>query len=201
VSVRCDLQIGRGWLSSSGKVKQKTLDDVELVFDKFWVGGLETPPRPALEDPSTRSSTVDKLVNVVGNAVRTPVPYGGRFATPAGFPLRDCSLYRGLHARRECLGFVHRSRTIFCRPVPNLNGPIRNCSIAVHRYLLPSTFAFFSLGRASASLLLLKRQLYAQAFLDGMAVFPVLYFNNDASICVFKFPPLNSAIAAYRVGA
>jgi hypothetical protein len=34
-----------------------------------------------------------------------------------------------------------------------------------------------------------------------MAVFPVLYFNNDASICVFKFPPLNSAIAAYRVGA
>jgi hypothetical protein len=26
----------------------------------------------------------------------------------------------GLHVRRESLGFVHRSRTIFCRPVPNL---------------------------------------------------------------------------------
>ena len=24
--------------------------------------------------------------------------------------------------RRESLGFVHRSRTIFCRPVPNLRG-------------------------------------------------------------------------------
>jgi hypothetical protein len=33
-------------------------------------------------------------------------------ATPAGFPRHDCSL----HVRRECLGFVPRSRTIFCRP-------------------------------------------------------------------------------------
>jgi hypothetical protein len=49
----------------------------------------------------------------------------GRFATtPADFP----SLYRtiartegytGLHVRRESVGAVPRSRTIFCRPVPN----------------------------------------------------------------------------------
>ena len=29
----------------------------------------------------------------------------GRFATPAGFPLHDGTPYRGLHVRRESLGF------------------------------------------------------------------------------------------------
>ena len=42
----------------------------------------------------------------------------GRFATPAGFPLHDCRPFRGLHVQRERLGFVHRSRTIFCCPKP-----------------------------------------------------------------------------------
>jgi hypothetical protein len=32
----------------------------------------------------------------------------GRFAPPADFPLQDCSPYRALPVRRECLGFVHR---------------------------------------------------------------------------------------------
>ena len=41
----------------------------------------------------------------------------GRFATPADFPPHDCSPYSHVHERRECLGFVHHSRTIFCRPV------------------------------------------------------------------------------------
>jgi hypothetical protein len=36
----------------------------------------------------------------------------GRFATPADFPLRDCSPYSHVHVRRESLRFVHRSRTI-----------------------------------------------------------------------------------------
>jgi hypothetical protein len=57
----------------------------------------------------------------------------GRFATPAGFPRQDCSRYRGLHVRRERLGFVARSRTILCRPVPNPSVTIRNFFIAVHR--------------------------------------------------------------------
>jgi hypothetical protein len=42
----------------------------------------------------------------------------GCFATPADFPLHECSPYSHVHARRESLGFVHRSRAIFCRPVP-----------------------------------------------------------------------------------
>ena len=58
----------------------------------------------------------------------------GRFATPADSPHQDCSAYRGIHARRESLGFVHRSRAIFCRPAPNPNRPIRNFFTAVtHR--------------------------------------------------------------------
>jgi hypothetical protein len=54
------------------------------------------------------------MLRIVGERSR------GRFATPADFPLHDCSPYRGLYVRRERLGFVYRSRTIFCRRVPNL---------------------------------------------------------------------------------
>jgi hypothetical protein len=43
----------------------------------------------------------------------------GRFATYADLLLHDCSPYSHVHVRRECLGFVPRSRAIFCRPVPN----------------------------------------------------------------------------------
>jgi hypothetical protein len=43
-----------------------------------------------------------------------------RFATPAYFPHQTCSPYRGLHVRRESVGFVPRSRTIFCRPARTL---------------------------------------------------------------------------------
>jgi hypothetical protein len=61
----------------------------------------------------------------------------GRFATPADFPRHDCSPYRGLHERRESVGFVHRSTAMFCRPVPSPSVPIRNflphrCESAYH---------------------------------------------------------------------
>jgi hypothetical protein len=49
----------------------------------------------------------------------------GCYATPAEFPLHDW-----LHVRPESLGFLHRSRAIFCRPVPN---PNRYDSQLVHR--------------------------------------------------------------------
>jgi hypothetical protein len=47
------------------------------------------------------------------------------------------SLYRivartgGLPVRRESLGIVHRSKTVFCRPVPNPNRPIRSFHVTV----------------------------------------------------------------------
>jgi hypothetical protein len=45
----------------------------------------------------------------------------GSLSRRADFPRHDCSLYRGLHVRRECFGFAHRFKTNFCRrPVPNL---------------------------------------------------------------------------------
>jgi hypothetical protein len=43
------------------------------------------------------------------------VAHGGRYATPADFPLHDGTAYRGLRVRRGGLGFVHRPRTVFCR--------------------------------------------------------------------------------------
>jgi hypothetical protein len=43
----------------------------------------------------------------------------------ADFPLHDCSSCRGQHVRPESLGFVHRSRTSFCRAVPNPDCTIR----------------------------------------------------------------------------
>jgi hypothetical protein len=58
----------------------------------------------------------------------------GRYATPADFTRHDGTSYRGLHARRESLGFVYRPRTILCRAVPNRRVAIRaNCCIAVCR--------------------------------------------------------------------
>mmetsp|Transcript_20562 Transcript_20562/g.33311 ORF Transcript_20562/g.33311 Transcript_20562/m.33311 type:complete len:283 (-) Transcript_20562:46-894(-) len=38
------------------------------------------------------------------------------------------------------------------------------------------------------------------AFLSSLAVFPVHFFDSDAGICVFEFPPLNSYIATKLVG-
>jgi hypothetical protein len=66
----------------------------------------------------------------------------GRFATPADFPLHDCSPYSHVHVRRRHLGFVHRPRTLFCRPVPNPNITIRNFCAAVRCFdYAPSTSA------------------------------------------------------------
>eukprot|EP00976_Prorocentrum_cordatum_P062581 1176770-Prorocentrum_minimum.AAC.2 len=39
----------------------------------------------------------------------------------------------------------------------------------------------------------------ASGFIQDIATFPVLYFSDEDDICIFKFPPLNSAIAVYRV--
>jgi hypothetical protein len=54
----------------------------------------------------------------------------GRFAMPADFTLHDGSPYSHVHVRRERLGVVARSSTIFCRAVPNLGVTIRNFCIA-----------------------------------------------------------------------
>lgn len=36
-------------------------------------------------------------------------------------------------------------------------------------------------------------------FVEGISSFPVIFFDEEAGICVFRFPPLNSRIAAVRV--
>jgi hypothetical protein len=79
----------------------------------------------------------------VGSAVvRHPPPYSGekganRDWISVGDRSRGCYLYtatrwyRRLHVQRWGLGFVYRSRTIFCRAVPDLSVTMRNVFIAV----------------------------------------------------------------------
>jgi hypothetical protein len=69
----------------------------------------------------------------------------GRYATPADSPVHDGTPYRKLRVRRWGFGFVHRSRSSFCRAVPNLRVTIRNFCIAVPQSAkhLPSRNAEF----------------------------------------------------------
>jgi hypothetical protein len=70
--------------------------------------GQGEPPRTAMHKL--------RIVNVRGFG--WGIAHAGRFATPADFPLHDGSPYSHVHVRSDSLGFVHRSRAIFCRPVP-----------------------------------------------------------------------------------
>jgi hypothetical protein len=54
----------------------------------------------------------------------------GRFATPAGFSLHDCSPYPHVHVRRESLGCVPGSKGRFLSPRAK---PSRNDSPLPHR--------------------------------------------------------------------
>jgi hypothetical protein len=61
----------------------------------------------------------DKMKRIDDRDFGWEVAHGAVFATPADSPLHDGSSYRGLRVRRRGLGFVHRSRAILCRAVPN----------------------------------------------------------------------------------
>ena len=107
----------------------------ERRFDEPRGGGGDAPaplPRPALVAAHLHRRWEKKLrIVALGTS-------GGRSAHAAlrdahRFPSTRWYLYRGLRVRRWGLGFVHHSRAIFCRAVPNLNVTIRNLFIAVRR--------------------------------------------------------------------
>jgi hypothetical protein len=65
-----------------------------------------------LSHPRERCTATKKLgIVTLGTSGRRSL------ATPADFPLQDSSPYRGLHVRRESLGLVPRSMTLFCRQI------------------------------------------------------------------------------------
>ncbi|KAK3262409.1 hypothetical protein CYMTET_28731 [Cymbomonas tetramitiformis] len=107
--------VGAGWLNSGGEVKQANDEQVQILFDTFWVGKPSQEPRgnPFTQAQDSQSveeqriSALDSVINAVGK----------------------------------------------------------------------------------------------QGFLPSFSYFPVLYFSADEGVCIFKFPPLNSAIAAYRLTA
>jgi hypothetical protein len=99
----------------------------------FSCAAIQTDGRgvsPALQRPRRpRDACSDgEVANRNGRDFGWEMSSRGRFATPADFPRRDCSPYSHVHVRRESLGFVHRPRAIFCRPVPN---PLRFATLCI----------------------------------------------------------------------
>jgi hypothetical protein len=91
-------------------------------------------PHPSLPDVSVaavRRCTAMKQLRIVTVLISGGGSLTSCFATPAYFPLQHCSPYPHVHVRCESLGFVPRSRAIFCRPAPNPNITIRNFFVAV----------------------------------------------------------------------
>jgi hypothetical protein len=67
-----------------------------------------------------RGAYSDDKLRIVTMGFRVGDRSRGRYATPADFSRHGGTPYRGLRVRRWGLGFVHHSRAIFCRAVPNL---------------------------------------------------------------------------------
>jgi hypothetical protein len=95
---------------------------------------LRNHPSPSLRSPPTPHTAMKKL-RIVTVGFRVGDRSRGRFATPADFPLHDCTPCRELHERRNSVYVVPRSRAIFCLTVPDPNRPIRNFCVAVQRCL------------------------------------------------------------------
>ena len=92
----------------------------------YWLGSLwkwRTASRLAFKPhagwvkPHHRTAT--QKLRIVREGFRVGDRSRGRFATPADSPLHDCCPYSHVHVRRERVGFVPRSRTVFCRAEPN----------------------------------------------------------------------------------
>ena len=111
------------------------------------------PPAPRRPSQTTHIHTMQKLSNVsrldlvdshgrwkgpclqtdphevanrtVGVSLGWEVAHEAVLRRPPNFPRHDCSPYSYVHVRRESLEYVHHSRAVLCRPVPN---PLRNDS-------------------------------------------------------------------------
>jgi hypothetical protein len=78
----------------------------------LWSSTACTSSRPAYSDEKANRNVRD---------------FGWEIAHEAAdFPRHDCGPYSHVHVRRESLGFVARSRAIFCHAVPNLSIANRN---------------------------------------------------------------------------
>jgi hypothetical protein len=78
----------------------------KMRFSSSW--GCARRPRASAFAPTKQLRIV---MGISGGGGRSR----GRFATPADSPRHDCSPYSHVHARRERLGFVHRSRHFLSR--------------------------------------------------------------------------------------
>ena len=98
---------GTGW----GCIAPRAVLRVMAPLHRMQVSAYDTVP-PTFSDA--------KVANRDFKDFGWEVAYGAVTRRPPNPSPRDCSPYRGLHARRESLGVVHRSRAIFlsCRAKP-----------------------------------------------------------------------------------
>ena len=103
-------------LGETQMLAQHTATATSARYARITGVALNTNSRP-WACHTANAKVADRNVKDFGWEMRS----GGRFATPADSPRHDCSPYSHVHARRESLGFVHRSRAIFSRAVLNPN--------------------------------------------------------------------------------
>jgi hypothetical protein len=94
-----------------------------FIFSVAWVQNGGMPPASGFVSRSSIHATPCPAADssdgyIVGKVANRGDRSRGCYATPADFPLHDGTPHRGLRVRRWGLGFVHRSRAIFCRAVP-----------------------------------------------------------------------------------
>jgi hypothetical protein len=95
------------------------------------IGPHRNPARESYLDLLCRFPGEGDSYAEVANRIGTSRSLTRPFRDARRFPSPRCSPYSHVHVRCKSLGFVHRSRAIFCRPVPLPNVTIRNFCIAV----------------------------------------------------------------------
>lgn len=173
-------QYGKGWLSAEGRFEMATdgSSAVRLFLDSFWVepGGDDyiAPEGNPTTDLAGRSMTT-AVVNMIGRLARFEHPQRCN---------RVCVLRLYEASRRWfCLQFATSEQAQ--APGGWLQRLFRaSCAV-------PAAIPFPTYLSSALPL--------PQSFLPSMAVFPVLYFSSGESVCIFRFPPLSSNIAARRV--
>ena len=95
------------------------------------IGPHRNPARESYLDLLCRFPGEGDSYAEVANRIGTSRSLTRPFRDARRSPSPRCSPYSHVHVRCKSLGFVHRSRAIFCRPVPLPNVTIRNFCIAV----------------------------------------------------------------------
>jgi hypothetical protein len=108
---------GFGLVHHSIAILYHQVPNPNITIRNFFIAVPRTQTTPQPATPSGESvyhlayNDAKSSANRDGRGFGWGVAHGGRFATPADFPLHGGTPYRGLRVRRRGLGFFPRSRT------------------------------------------------------------------------------------------